>query len=114
MKNKKIKMNLFLHKIQVLSKKPHPTETTWNVCSVDFGKGEPVTVVCGGTAYEAGDLVAYVPVGQNYKGKVKTKHLSILILFLCFFCYFFLYVWCVCVSEKNTYNPKKIKIKIKK
>jgi len=60
---------------QVLSKEPHPSEPSFNICEVDYGEGKSI-VVCGGTDYNVGDKVGYIPVGGKYKKKdvvVKAK-----------------------------------------
>ena len=36
---------------------------------MDLGN-ETKTVVCGGTGYKTGDVVAYIPVGGKYKGNL--------------------------------------------
>merc|ERR1712087_406797 len=37
------------------------------------GKTMKSTVICGGSHYEVGNLVAYVPVGERYKDKIAVK-----------------------------------------
>eukprot|EP01083_Nonionella_stella_P036799 100379_1 len=53
---------------KVLSKTPHPSEPTWNVVEVSTPQGVH-SVVCAGTGYTEGDVVAYTPVGGSVKGK---------------------------------------------
>ena len=49
----------------------------WNVVQVEYidkdGNNQKSTVICGGTQYNVGNLVAYVPVGQKYKDKIAIK-----------------------------------------
>ncbi|CAB9523624.1 Arginine--tRNA ligase [Seminavis robusta] len=55
---------------KVLTKQPHPKKPeSWNVCTLEIGSGKPVTVVCAGTDYEAGQLVAYMAIGNTFKKK---------------------------------------------
>lgn len=35
---------------------------------LDVGRGSKATVVCGGTGFDVGDLVAFVPVGHSLNG----------------------------------------------
>jgi len=64
---------------KVLSIAKHPESenvaqkipASWHVVRVEYGaSGEQATVICGGTDYNVGNLVAYVPVGQRYKDKL--------------------------------------------
>lgn len=53
---------------------PHPSppseaEAAWQVVTVDTGRGLH-TVVCGGTGFGVGDVVAYAPVGVKVTGRV--------------------------------------------
>jgi len=68
----------------VVSKGPHPMAgdaakkipANWNVVEVEYslnGKVLKSTVICGGTHYKVGNLVAYVPVGERYKDKIAIK-----------------------------------------
>merc|ERR1712129_451115 len=58
---------------KIMSKEKHPSNEKWNVCKVKYatdGNVKEATVVCGGTHYEIGNAIAYVPVGGMYKGKI--------------------------------------------
>lgn len=58
---------------KVLSKDPHPAEDApknWHLCKVQLATDKIFDVVCGGDGYNAGDIIAYVPVGAKYKGKI--------------------------------------------
>jgi len=50
---------------RVLEMEPHPKEPGWQVVRVDPGGGEEKQVVCGGTGFAEGDLVAYARVGAK-------------------------------------------------
>jgi arginyl-tRNA synthetase len=58
---------------KVLSKEAHPdpeAPANWHVCQLDLGEDKTATVVCGGTGYEVGDMVAYLPVGAKLTKKM--------------------------------------------
>lgn len=60
---------------RVVSVSNHPhaeSPADWHVVEVDGGihSNGVQTVICGGTEYNVNDLVAYVPVGEKYKGKI--------------------------------------------
>ncbi|MFH0947297.1 MAG: arginine--tRNA ligase [Planctomycetota bacterium] len=50
---------------KVLSLEPHPCDGKLRVVRVDAGADGEQTVVCGGTGFEVGDLVAYARVGAK-------------------------------------------------
>jgi tRNA-binding EMAP/Myf-like protein len=57
---------------QVKSKGPHPSSdapANWHLVEVVHGD-KTATVVCGGAGYNIGDIVAYVPVGAIFDGKL--------------------------------------------
>lgn len=69
---------------KIVSKGAHPMAgdatkkipANWHVVEVEYildGKTAKSTVICGGTHYEVGNLVAYIPVGELYKDKVAVK-----------------------------------------
>merc|ERR1712154_6913 len=69
---------------KIVSKGAHPMAgdatkkipANWHVVEVEYildGKTAKSTVICGGTHYEVGNLVAYIPVGERYKDKVAVK-----------------------------------------
>ncbi len=47
---------------------PHPDADRLSVCTVDDGSGTPLTVVCGAPNVEAGQHVAFAPVGTEMPG----------------------------------------------
>ena len=53
---------------KVVSVNLHPNNEKWQVVEVDTGSG-PHTVVCGGSGFKPGDIVAYAPVGSKVKGR---------------------------------------------
>lgn len=53
---------------KVLSKETHPHEPKWSVVKVDLG-GEVKQVVCAGTGFSVGDMVAYAPPGYRMSGR---------------------------------------------
>ncbi|MGE3165742.1 MAG: arginine--tRNA ligase [Planctomycetota bacterium] len=54
---------------RVLDIRPHPRRADLQVATVDAGSGKPVQVVCGGTGYRAGELVAYAKPGAQVGGR---------------------------------------------
>ena len=57
---------------QVKSKSSHPSSkapANWQVVKVIYGD-MTATVVCGGTGYEVDNIVAYVPIGNTFDGKL--------------------------------------------
>lgn len=54
---------------RVAGVEPHAAEEGWKVVEVDSGDGR-FTVVCGGTGFRVGDIVAYAPVGVRVAGRV--------------------------------------------
>ena len=59
---------------KVVAKGPHPNPeapANWHLCKVEVdAKGTTADVVCGGTGYEVGDYVAYLPVGAKLTKKM--------------------------------------------
>jgi arginyl-tRNA synthetase len=59
---------------KVIAKGPHPdpeAPANWHLCTVETDEaGSTATVVCGGTGYEVGDYVAYLPVGAKLTKKM--------------------------------------------
>lgn len=54
---------------KVLSMRPHPENSAWNVVEVAYGPDQSATVVCAGNGYTVGDVVAYAPVGTTLQKK---------------------------------------------
>jgi len=61
---------------KVLSKEKHPSPEApenWHVVTLQIGpdaENDKATVVCGGTGYEVGNMVAYLPVGKKISKKM--------------------------------------------
>jgi len=59
---------------KVVAKSPHPdpeAPKNWHLCKVEVdAAGATADVVCGGTGYEVGDYVAYLPVGAKLTKKM--------------------------------------------
>lgn len=53
---------------KVTSKEVHPHEPKWSVVGVDVGDGIK-QVVCAGTGFDVGDMVAYAPPGYRMSGR---------------------------------------------
>ena len=49
----------------------HPSNEKWKVVTVNI-RGAETSVVCGGTGYGVGDVVAYAPVGRRVAGREVT------------------------------------------
>jgi len=58
---------------QVLSKTPVEGSTKLNLCSVDVGQGEPLSIVCGASNYQVGDKVPAALVGAVLPGGMKIE-----------------------------------------
>ena len=63
---------------KILTVNKHPSSDAppnWNVVTLDIGNGtdNAVTVVCGGSDYNIGDIIAYTPVGVQYKKIIASK-----------------------------------------
>jgi len=54
---------------KVLSKAPHPENAKWSVVELETSSGTE-GVVCGGTDYDVGDLIAHAPVGIRFGGRL--------------------------------------------
>ena len=50
---------------EVLTKEPHNNADKLSVCTVSTGQGEPLSVVCGAPNVEAGQKIAFAPVGTH-------------------------------------------------
>jgi phenylalanyl-tRNA synthetase beta chain len=53
---------------RIIRREPHPDADKLSVCSVDFGGGEPVQVVCGASNARAGLTTALAQVGASLPG----------------------------------------------
>ena len=51
--------------------KDHPENEKWSVVQVEIPEAK--TVVCGGSGFSVGDVVAYVPVGERFAGRQVVK-----------------------------------------
>lgn len=58
---------------EVLSVDPHPNADRLTICSVDLGREEPSTIVCGAPNVAAGQRVAVAPPGAELPGGFKIK-----------------------------------------
>lgn len=54
---------------KVMSKAQHPENPKWSVVELETSQGAE-TVVCGGTDYSVGDMVAHAPVGIRFGGRL--------------------------------------------
>ncbi len=53
---------------EVVTKEKHEKADKLSVCTVSTGSGEPLTVVCGASNVEAGQKIAFAPVGTEISG----------------------------------------------
>eukprot|EP01084_Bolivina_argentea_P077671 140922_1 len=60
---------------KILTKEKHKHNNKWNVVTVEYSlsPSKIATVVCGGTHYNIGNLIAYIPIGFKYKDKIAEK-----------------------------------------
>ena len=59
--------------VKILERNRHPEADRLSLCSVSFGSGEPLEIVCGAQNMKAGDIVALAQIGAKLPNGLKIE-----------------------------------------